>query len=127
MEQGGQTLPKEIIYDRGGKGKKAIKGVTILTPDNGNKNDTSYAKQKKRQRFRSRAGIEAVIGHLKSDFRMGQNYLYRESGIQINALLSCTAWNLKKLMEVLKEQAARLWRRFLIRLFFPAFSCPLCA
>jgi IS5 family transposase len=33
---------------------------------------------------------------------MGQNYLYRESGIQINALLSCTAWNLKKLMEVLK-------------------------
>jgi IS5 family transposase len=58
---------------------------------------------------------------------MGQNYLYRESGIQINALLSCTAWNLKKLMEALKEQTARLLRRFYIRLFFPAFSCPLCA
>jgi IS5 family transposase len=58
---------------------------------------------------------------------MGQNYLYRESGIQINALLSCTAWNLKKLMEVLKEQAARLLRRFCIRLFFPAFSCSLSA
>jgi IS5 family transposase len=127
MEQGGQALPKEIIYDRGGKGRKAIKGVTILTPDTGNKNDTSYAKQKKRKKFRPRAGIEAVIGHLKSDFRMGQNCLCREEGIQINALLSCTAWNLKKLMEVLKEQAARLLRRFLIRLFLPAFSCPLSA
>jgi IS5 family transposase len=58
---------------------------------------------------------------------MGQNYRYRESGIQINALLSCTAWNLKKLMEVLKEQAARLLRRFLIWLFLPACSCPLSA
>jgi hypothetical protein len=27
----------------------------------------------------------------------------------------------------LKEQAARLLRRFCIRLFFPAFSCSLCA
>jgi IS5 family transposase len=66
MEQGGQTLPKEIIYDRGGKGKKAIKGVQILTPDTGNKNDTGYAKQKKRKKFRSPAGIAAIIGHLKS-------------------------------------------------------------
>jgi IS5 family transposase len=48
-------------------------GRSIPTPDTGNKNDTGYAKQKKRKRFRSRAGIEAVTGHLKSDFRMGQN------------------------------------------------------
>ena len=27
------TLPKEIIYDRGGKGKPEIKGVKISTPD----------------------------------------------------------------------------------------------
>ena len=127
MERSGQALPKEIIYDRGGKGKEAIKGVKILTPDKGNKNDTNYAKQGKRKRFRSRAGIEAVIGHLKSDFRMGQNYLYGEAGIQINALMSCAAWNLRKLMEVLKEQAARLLWRFFIRLFLPAFSCPLSA
>ncbi len=59
--------------------------------------------------FRSRAGIEPIIGHLKSDFRMRQNYLHGEAGIQINALLSCTAWNLKKLMGVLKEKAARLF------------------
>jgi IS5 family transposase len=112
MERHGQELPKEIVYDRGGRGRKEIKGVKILTPDKPKKTDSGYIKQQKRKRFRSRAGIEAVIGHLKSDFRMAQNYLHGEAGIQINALMSCAAWNLKKLMEELKERAARLFARF---------------
>jgi IS5 family transposase len=78
-------------------------------------------KQQKRKRFRSRAGIEAIIGHLKSDFRMGQNYLHGESGIQINALMSCAAWNLKKLMAVLGEQALRLLARLFYRPILPGF------
>ena len=121
MERNGHRLPKEIIYDRGGKGRKEIKGVKILTPDKPKESDTNYMKQEKRKRFRSRAGIEAIIGHLKSDFRMAQNYLHGEAGIQINALMSCTAWNLKKLMAVLNEQAARLFMRFLYRLLLSDF------
>jgi IS5 family transposase len=121
MERSGQRLPKEIIYDRGGKGSKEIKGVKILIPGIPKETDTNYMKQEKRKRFRSRAGIEAVIGHLKSDFRMAQNYLHGEAGIQINAFMSCTAWNLKKLMSILSEQAARLFARYFIRLFFPDF------
>jgi IS5 family transposase len=78
-------------------------------------------RQEKRKRFRSRAGIEAVIGHLKSDFRMAQNYLGGEVGIQINAFMSCTAWNLRKLMEVLGEKAARLFVRLLLRPILPGF------
>jgi IS5 family transposase len=115
MERNGQELPKEILYDRGGKGNKEIKGVAILTPNNPKKTDGSYERQKKRKKFRSRAGIEAVIGHLKSDFRMAQNYLHGEAGIQINALMSCAAWNLKKMMTVLNKQAARLFARFFFR------------
>jgi IS5 family transposase len=70
-------------------------------------------KQQKRKRFRSRAGIEAIISHLKSDYRMSQNYLHGEVGIQINALMSCAAWNLKKLMSLLIKKAARLfWSLF---------------
>jgi len=34
---------------------------------------------------------------------MQQNYLWGENGIQINALMAGMAWNLKKLMEKLKE------------------------
>ena len=35
---------------------------------------------------------------------MGQNYLLGEKGIQINALMAATAWNMKKMMEKLKEK-----------------------
>ena len=40
--------------------------------------------------------IRPIIGHLKTDYRMAQNYLWGEKGIQINALMAATAWNLKK-------------------------------
>ena len=121
MERNGHRLPDEIIYDRGGRGNKDIKGVKILIPDKSKKTDTGYQKQEKRKRFRSRAGIEAIIGHLKSDFRMAQNYLHGEAGIQINAFMSCTAWNLKKLMAVLGEQAARLFARLFSKPVFMGF------
>ena len=48
--------------------------------------------------------IEPVIGHLKSDHRMGQNYLSGTQSSQINAFLAATGWNLKKMMRKLKEQ-----------------------
>ena len=121
MERNGHKLPEEIIYDRGGKGRKEIKGVKILTPEKPKKADTVYMRQQKRKRFRSRAGIEAVIGHLKSDFRMSQNYLHGEAGIQINAFMSCAAWNLKKLMAVLGEKAARLFARLFNKPFLLDF------
>jgi IS5 family transposase len=33
---------------------------------------------------------------------MAQNYLHDEKGVQINAFMAATAWNLKKMMEKLK-------------------------
>ncbi|NDV97569.1 hypothetical protein D0T84_22180 [Dysgonomonas sp. 521] len=63
------------------------------------KADSNYQKQKKRRKFRPRAAIEPVNAHLKSDFRMHENYLCGERYVQINALLSATAWNLKKWMK----------------------------
>ena len=121
MERNGQKLPDEIIYDRGGKGRKEIKGVKITLPDTQKKTNTKYMKQEKRKRHRSRAGIEAIIGHLKSDYRLAQNYLYGEEGIQINAFMSCTAWNLKKLMSILSEKATRLFMRLFFRYFLHEF------
>jgi IS5 family transposase len=121
METNELTLPKEIIYDRGGKGKTHVKGVKILTPDKAKKTDTAYQKRCKRKKFRSRAGIEPIIGHLKTDYRLAQNYLLDEIGIQINALMAATAWNLKKMMEKLKEKVKRLFRLIFIRCFCPEF------
>jgi IS5 family transposase len=92
---------EELVYDRGGKGQKEIREVKISTPGKPLKSDTIYQKIKKRKKFRSRAGIEPIIGHLKTDFRMKNNYLHGTNSSQINAYLSATAWNLKKLMEEL--------------------------
>ena len=121
MERNGHVLPKEIVYDRGGRGRKEIKGVKVIIPDTPKRTDTKYMKQEKRKRFRSRAGIEAIIGHLKSDFGMAQNYLQGEAGIQINALMSCAAWNMKKLMAVVNEKAVRFFVRFFFRPFLYDF------
>lgn len=54
---------------------------------------------------------------------MGQNYLLGEKGIQINALMAATAWNLKKMMEKLKLEFFRFIFQTLVEplfLFFPA-------
>ncbi len=97
-------VPKEIIYDRGGRGKKQIQETIISTPDNRPlKRDSAYTKKKKRRKFKRRAAIEPVIGHLKSRFRMGQNYLLGDKSPQINAFLAAAGWNLKKMMKMLKE------------------------
>jgi IS5 family transposase len=104
MENSGQQLPKELVYDRGGRGKTEIKVVKISIPSTPRKTDTAYQKQTKRKKFRTRAAIEPIIGHLKTDFRLAQNYFMGETGPQINALLSATAWNLKKMMEILKQK-----------------------
>jgi|BioPla2DNA2_1021312.scaffolds.fasta_scaffold33721_3 IS5 family transposase len=114
MQNNDLELPQELAYDRGGKGKTEINGVKIITPNKPKTSDTKYQKLQKRKKFRARAGIEPIISHLKKDFRMEQNYLMGESGIQINALLAATAWNLKKLMQKIKKD----FLCFIYRLFF---------
>lgn len=103
MESNFGHKPEEIIYDRGGRGKKEIAGVHIKTPTKPKKSDTAYKKQKTRKKFRRRAAIEPVIGHLKTDFRMQQNYLSGEGSPRINALLAAAGWNLKKKMDELEK------------------------
>lgn len=119
MDNNELKLPEELVYDRAGKGRSEINGVKIITPNKPKASDTAYLKQQKRNKFRARAAIEPIIGHLKTDFRMAQNYLLGEKGIQINAFMAATAWNLKKMMEKLKKEFLRLIFRllFLQRLF----------
>lgn len=116
-----EYLPEEVVYDRGGRGQKEINGVSIVTPGKPLKRDSQYQKQKKRNKFRRRAAIEPVIGHLKSNFRMGQNYLKGEKSPRINAFLAATGWNLKKLMVKLKNELKNL----LDFIFFKSFKLEL--
>ena len=125
MQKNLNYLPEEVIYDRGGRGRTNINGVTISTPKPPLKRDSRYTKMKKRKKFRRRAAIEPVIGHLKKEFRMGQNYLNGSNSPRINAMLapigtSATGWNLKKLMEKLKKEF--LWFYFFWEKFLGNFD-----
>lgn len=87
--------PKSVCVDRGYRGQKEIDGTKIEIPTNGAKNQSYYKKQKERKKFRQRAGIEPVIGHLKSDHRMIRNYLKGPVGDGINTMLAAAAYNLR--------------------------------
>lgn len=93
--------PKAAIVDRGYRGRKQIEGTSIIGPESG-KGKSSYERQKARKRFRRRAGIEPVIGHLKSDHRMLRNYLKGSAGDDINILLAAAAFNYKKMLRKLR-------------------------
>ncbi len=97
--QSNTTKPiKEAICDRGYRGKKEVLGISISIPGTVLKRDSKYQKEIKREKFRRRAAIEPVIGHLKSDHRMAINYLKGFIGDEINLLLAASAFNLKKWM-----------------------------
>jgi len=96
LEKIGGQMPKVAITDRGYRGVKEAQGVEILIPSKGKKSQTKYQKQKARKRFRARAGIEPVIGHIKNDHRMIRNYLKGTIGDIVNAMASVMGFNLKK-------------------------------
>lgn len=125
MESNKFKKPKEIIYDRGGRGKSEIKGVKISIPSKSLKTDSQYQKNKKRKKFRRRAAIEPVIGHLKSDLRMAENYLLSKSSLKFNALLSATAWNLKKWMQKAISWLLKILNYYLTLSFKYGFNFPL--
>jgi len=99
------TDPKVAIVDRGYKGKKRIGNTEIVKPGPISKSANNYQKQKKRKRCRARAAIEPIIGHLKHDHKMLRNYLKGSIGDSMNTLLSGAAFNFKKMLNQLKQEA----------------------
>ena len=95
-------LPKYAIVDRGCKGRKSVMGVAIKIPGSG-KGKTAYEKAMERERFRRRASIEPIIGHIKQDHRMLRNYLKGVEGDMINTLLAATAFNMMKMLRKIRE------------------------
>jgi len=96
-----RTKPiQEAICDRGYRGVKEVGETKISMPGTPLKRDTKYQREQKRKKFKRRAAIEPVIGHLKSDFRLARNYLKGFIGDEINLLLAAAAFNLKKWMNM---------------------------
>lgn len=90
--------PERVFCDRGFRGKSDIGGTKIIIPDIPRKNATAHYRRKAQIKFRRRSAIEAIISHVKHDFRMLRNYLKGVAGDTINSLLAAAAFNFKKWM-----------------------------
>jgi IS5 family transposase len=101
--------PVAALCDRGYKGKSKINNTQILRPNSKTKDADQKTQTLMRERFRKRAGIEPVIGHLKSDHRLNRNFLKGFAGDRMNVLLAAAAFNFKKWMRLFLF-ACYLWR-----------------
>lgn len=86
---------------RGYKGQKMPGTTKVVIPDTPKVNDSYYKRRKKHDLFCKRAGIEPVIGHLKSDHRLGRNFYKGVFGDEINIMYSAAAYNFKRAMRLL--------------------------
>ena len=68
-----------------------------------------------KRELRRRSAVEPVIGHLKSEHRVGRNYLWHRQGDAINAVLAAAGYNFRLLLRWL----GLLLLRFLIGFFGP--------
>jgi IS5 family transposase len=112
--------PRTATVDRGYRGRIHVDETQILTPKPFNdKTQTKYQQTKLRKKFRRRAAIEPVIGHLKTDNRLSRNFYKGIFGDNVNVLLSAAAFNFKRMMNKWKES---FWA-FLQNLILSFYSC----
>lgn len=103
--------------DRGYRGRQRIGRTEINIPKPFNSNlQTKYKQSKLRKKFRRRAAIEPVIGHLKTDHRLSRNFYKGIFGDNINVMLCAAAFNFKRMMNKYKASffyfLRILWIRF---------------
>ena len=90
-----------VVVDKGYAGHN-LKNKEVIQPGDRQKRSKSARKRYKAS-CRRRCGIEGIISHLKSDHRMGLNYLKGVEGDEMNALLSAIGFNLTLLLRELSS------------------------
>jgi IS5 family transposase len=90
-----------LAGDRGYRGQEMSGQTRIMIPDVPKDSDSKHTRKKKHKIFRKRAGIEPVIGHCKTDHRLGRNFYKGLFGDSINVMLAAAAYNFKRVMNAL--------------------------
>jgi IS5 family transposase len=95
----GNTLER-LLADKGYRGHNAPPDYKLRVFTSGQKRRVTP--QIKRE-LRRRSAVEPVIGHLKSEHRMGRNYLWHRAGDATNAVLAAVGYNFRRLICWLKS------------------------
>ena len=93
--------PQVVAGDRGYRGISKIGESKVLIPKKSSSKQSRYQSSKLKKLFSKRAGIEPIIGHLKSDHRLGRNFYKGLVGDSINIMLAAAAFNFKRAMRAL--------------------------
>jgi transposase, IS5 family len=90
----GNTIER-ILADKGYRGHNAPPDYTFRVFTSGQKRRMT---PNIKRELRRRSAIEPVIGHLKSEHRMGRNYLWHRHGGAANAVLAAAGYNFRRLI-----------------------------
>jgi IS5 family transposase len=91
----GNTIER-VLLDKGYRGHNAPPDYKFRVFTSGQKRRVTP--QIKRE-MRRRSAVEPVIGHLKSEHRMGRNYLWHRDGDATNAVLAAAGYNFRRLIK----------------------------
>ena len=100
------VIVTEIQVDKGYRGHDYTGNAKVVKSGDSNKKLSKSEIKRKRRR----SSIEPVIGHMKSDHRLGRCFLKGLIGDAINILLSAAGKNMRKLLSLIAQGR-----------FFPAF------
>jgi len=114
--------PERATGDRGYRGPTEIGGTVIQAPGKFKDAVTGYRRRRMKKDFRRRAAIEPVIGHTKSDHRLGRNFLKGVVGDAVNGMLAAAAFNFKRMMNKWRS-AVSLFADLFLRLFSANPAC----
>jgi len=96
---------ERLLADKGYRGHNAPADYKFRVFTSGQKRRLT---PKIKRELRRRSAVEPVIGHLKSEHRMGRNYLWHRQGDATNAVLAAVGYNFRRLIR---------WLSFLLRQF----------
>ena len=117
IPQIGASLSR-IVADRGYRGHNAPPDHKMKVYISGQKRRVTDAIKRD---LRRRSAVEPVIGHAKSEHRMGRNFLKGAHGDAANAVLAAAGYNFRRLLAWL----AILWRVFVMAMLADAAPAPL--
>jgi IS5 family transposase len=107
----GNTIER-ILADKGYRGHNAPPDYRFRVFTSGQKRRMT---PKIKRELRRRSAVEPVIGHLKSEHRMGRNYLWHRQGDATNAVLAAVGYNFRRLI---------CWLRLLLRQILASLFVP---
>ena len=107
------NIIERLLGDKGYRGHNAPPDYKFRVFISGQKRRVT---PKIKRELRRRSAIEPVIGHLKSEHRMGRNYLWHRQGDAANAVLAAVGYNFRRLIRWLSLLLGQILAQLAVRL-----------